>query len=315
MVSLGLSASPVLSHDLSYVTSFFVMFSVLRSEVDELITNSVSGSTLAVYEHNKQKYRQFCRDMGMEATGRQCGESVELYMAHLCRQGLAYSTIQSHLSAVRHLFRTLGAPLCFDTDRLKLLLQGIKRQASRPRNSKFAVTPSHLLRLRDAAAGMGGVSALRFRAMIGCAFYGFLRPSEYCVTARSHHLRVKDVRFAKDGRSCCFTFRSFKHSKVPAVVRMSDLPGEPLRPVTVLQRYIAVSGRKGCEALFDVSAQEFSNLLARMCHMARIKTKLTPHSFRHGGATWAVKQGWTVTQIQTHGRWRSNAYLRYINPY
>ena len=63
MVSLGLSASPVLSHDLSYVTSFFVMFSVLRSEVDELITNSVSGSTLAVYEHNKQKYRQFCRDM------------------------------------------------------------------------------------------------------------------------------------------------------------------------------------------------------------------------------------------------------------
>ena len=173
MVSLGLSASPVLSHDLSYVTSFFVMFSVLRSEVDELITNSVSGSTLAVYEHNKQKYRQFCRDMGMEATGRKCGESVELYMAHLCRQGLAYSTIQSHLSAVRHLFRTLGAPLCFDTDRLKLLLQGIKRQASKPRNSTFFVTQSHLLRLRDAAAGMSVVPALRARAMIGCVFMDF----------------------------------------------------------------------------------------------------------------------------------------------
>ena len=79
MGSLGLSASSVLSHDLSYVSSFLVMFSMLRSEVDELITNSVNGSTLAVYEHN----RQFCRDMGMEATGRQCGESMELYMAHL----------------------------------------------------------------------------------------------------------------------------------------------------------------------------------------------------------------------------------------
>ena len=220
-------------------------------------------------------------------------------MAHLCRQGLAYSTIPLHLSAGRHFFRNLGAQLRFDMDRLQLLVQGIKWQASKPRNSKFAVTPSHLLRLRDAAAGMSGVLAQRFRAMIGC---GFLRLSEYYVTARSHHLRVKDVRFAKDGQSF-------------AVVRMSDLPGEPLRLVAVLRRYIAVSGRKGCEALFNVSAQKFSNLLARMCHMARIKTKLTPHSFHHGGATWAVKQGWTLTQIQTRGRWRSNAYLCHINPY
>ena len=105
MVSLRLSASPVLSHDLSYVTSFFVVVSVPRSEADELITNSVNRSTLAVYDHNKQKYSQFCRDIGMDATGRQCGESVELYMACLCRQGLPYSTIQSHLSAMRHLFR------------------------------------------------------------------------------------------------------------------------------------------------------------------------------------------------------------------
>ena len=80
---------------------------------------------------------------------------------------------------------------------------------------------------------MSGVPALWFRAMIGCAFYRFLHPSEYCVTARSHHLRVKDVRFAKDGQSCCFTFRSLKHLKVLAVVTMSDLPGEPLRPLTV----------------------------------------------------------------------------------
>ena len=76
---------------------------------------------------------------------------------------------------------------------------------------------------------------------------------------------------------------------------MSDLTGEPLRPVKVLLRYIAVWGRKGCEALFDVSAQDFSTRLTRMCQIARIKSKLTPHSFCHGGATWAVKQGWTVT--------------------
>ena len=132
-------------------------------------------------------------------------------MAHLCRQGLAYSTIPLHLSAGRHFFRNLGAPLRFDTDRLQLLVQGIKWQASKPRNSKFAVTPSHLLRLRDAAAGMSGVLALRFRAMIGC---GFLRLSEYYVTARSHHLRVKDVRFAKDGQS--FAVSRSDHLSIPS---------------------------------------------------------------------------------------------------
>ena len=36
------------------------------------------------------------------------------------------------------------------------------------------------------------------------------------------------------------------------------------------------------------------------------------HSFRRGAATWAADVGISETEIQTLGRWRSDAYKAYI---
>ena len=36
------------------------------------------------------------------------------------------------------------------------------------------------------------------------------------------------------------------------------------------------------------------------------------HSFRRGAATWAAEVGISETEIQTLGRWRSDAYKAYI---
>src|SRR5207302_9569723 len=36
------------------------------------------------------------------------------------------------------------------------------------------------------------------------------------------------------------------------------------------------------------------------------------HSFRRGAATWAAEVGIPETEIQTLGRWRSDAYKAYI---
>ena len=38
------------------------------------------------------------------------------------------------------------------------------------------------------------------------------------------------------------------------------------------------------------------------------------HSFRIGLCTWYIKQGKTDSQIRSMGRWRSNAFLKYIRP-
>ena len=36
------------------------------------------------------------------------------------------------------------------------------------------------------------------------------------------------------------------------------------------------------------------------------------HSFRRGAATWATEMGLSENEIQTLGRWKSNAYKTYI---
>ena len=44
------------------------------------------------------------------------------------------------------------------------------------------------------------------------------------------------------------------------------------------------------------------------------KPPLTGHSFRRGGATWAFQVGLPGEAIQDIGMWKSEAYLRYIEP-
>ena len=42
--------------------------------------------------------------------------------------------------------------------------------------------------------------------------------------------------------------------------------------------------------------------------------KISGHSFRRGGATWAFRAGLSGTMIQELGFWKSSAYLRYLEP-
>ena len=40
-------------------------------------------------------------------------------------------------------------------------------------------------------------------------------------------------------------------------------------------------------------------MLAEMIQEARIKRKITPYCFRHGGASWANKKGWSISKIKS----------------
>ena len=70
---------------------------------------------------------------------------------------------------------------------------------------------------------------------------------------------------------------------------------------------------EGTAPLFDVTLQEFRATLEDVRLAASIRTHLTPHCFRHGGATWAANQGWPDARIKAHGRWKSDAYKRYVH--
>ena len=279
--------------------------------MDRLIGASVCPASAKIYKKYFNKFEKFCDDMGLFYRTEACKSSVELWIAHLKKEGLAYSTVLTHISALRHYFRKLDLKVSLDSERLKMLLKGFRNESKA--GSKTAVSSSHLLRLDRAAEILAPKVACQFRCMMAVAFYGFLRPSEFCTTASSHALLFRDVHWSKDKTYCHLALRSFKHSKTEARVKLTDNSGEPLKPVLLLQQYLDLFGYKPPGApLFDVSAQEFGKILQYVAGRAGIKSKLTPHCFRHGGATWARKRGWTAAQIQVHGRWKSDAYLSYI---
>ena len=55
------------------------------------------------------------------------------------------------------------------------------------------------------------------------------------------------------------------------------------------------------------------NKVLNECKMSQQKYKA--HSFRIGGATYLLAQGWSDVQIKEHGRWSSNALYQYLRKY
>ena len=152
--------------------------------------------------------------------------------------------------------------------------------------------------------------------MILVAFFGFLRPSEFCVTERGHYLTWGAVRLSRYGKHLTLRFSTFKHSTSEKKVKVESLEDAGLCPIKAYSDYAgSITRKKSTGPVFAVPAREFARTLAKLRLSAGIKSRITPHSFRHGGATWASKRGWTDLQIRIHGRWSSGAYDTYIKDF
>lgn len=275
---------------------------------------ALAPSTSKIYSNNVEKFKTFCRNLGRKSTKIFRDDSVELWLSHLNDQSLRCSTIRSRLSALKHYCTTHNISSELDTKRIKLILQGLKK-VDRPRKSSTAVaTICHLKRLSKASKEtLTKNSHYRFTAMITIAFYGFLRPSEYCITSAGHNVQWNNVTFGKRHKSVRLKLKSFKHSKGKKVIQIGRTTS--CCPVRWITKYMSAFKDIHRSSLFEVSGKEFRNTLRQLCSAAHIKTQLTPHSFRHGGASWASKQGWPDARIKAHGRWTSDAYKKYVRAF
>ena len=273
---------------------------------------SISPATSHIYKRCLSRYNQFVQLVGY-SSGTIDNKLVRLWLAHLNKQGLAYGTICSHLSAIKHWCKKQDLHINLNSPRIALILKGIKKTKGAALNmkKKGVATPSHIRRLWSTASILGK-SKHRFRTMVVTAFYGFLRPSELCVSKAGHYLTQDSVKIGRNKHSISLTLRTFKHSTVAATIKLKK-ERSGCCPVATMEKYIrSVFPPEPKAPLFNLTTNEFRDELSRVCTAAKIRTKLTPHSFRHGGATWAASRGWPDSRIRAHGRWRSNAFLRYV---
>ena len=116
------------------------------------------------------------------------------------------------------------------------------------------------------------------------------------------------------------SFSHYKHSDPSRPVDLIVYREEPVCPVPRLIEYLAL---RGCSSgpLFcwpdntPVSREYFVRSLKEALQFCDLDhTRYKSHSFRIGAASWAAANGMSDAQIRLFGRWKSNAFLRYIRP-
>ena len=156
--------------------------------------------------------------------------------------------------------------------------------------------------------------ALMFKALFSLMFHAFLRIGE--VTHSPHNISYNNIVI--DHKTVAVTFVSFKHHVGdPVTVVIATNPSKSC-PVKLLNQYLALRGKlygplfcmPGAVAVTPGMLRE---MLRRSTIFAKLPSQLIkPHSFRIGAATQAASKGASDQQIRSLGRWKSDAYKKYI---
>ena len=151
-------------------------------------------------------------------------------------------------------------------------------------------------------------SADMLRSMYLFMFHGFLRVGE---VTKSHN-NIALSQFSITMQSVTITFYRAKHLVGPPISVSIPASGGIYCPVS--------SSAGNCARptfLFwgfsTVTTSMFNGWLDRSLHHCSLASlSVKSHSFRIGAATHAASLGYTDIQIQKMGRWKSNAFQKYI---
>jgi len=157
------------------------------------------------------------------------------------------------------------------------------------------------------------------------AFHAFLRVGEIMAkstTDTTRPLQLQDIVLQPkvNPSSCFITLRQSKNSAVSQTIHITKRPNLPTAhcPVAAIAQYLLLRGSH--EGMFfmlqckrPLTKHAFNILLARTITCLGLDpSRYKAHSFRIGAATTAALHGVTDEKIQLLGRWKSNAFRKYI---
>ena len=235
------------------------------------------------------------------------------FCTYLSNKGLSHSSILPMMSAISYAHKLQAAPDPTKSFRLQQLLVSLKRRAPSADDRQPITHDILSLILSQLSAHLHSVyERLLFRAIFTSAFHFGLRLGEF--TESRHNLPRESVSISSvDMR---VSFGSFKHSTGSPVVHTIGASGEPHCPVAAMSAYLAFRGStQGPLFLLGGSAVKrhvFNAQFKALLRQCGLSIRLTSHSFRIGAATWWSHLNYSEAKIKQLGRWRSNAFLKYL---
>ena len=160
------------------------------------------------------------------------------------------------------------------------------------------------------------------------AFFGFLCCAEFIVPSQAGynpaiHLSFHDIT-VDDYNNPSTVVVSIKQSKTDPLGKGTTITlGATQNTLCTIEALLPYLARRGSQPgpLFISENQHFLTQSAFRSHLMTLLDELgldascyNTHSFRIGAATSAESAGLSESQIKTIGRWKSDAYRRYIKP-
>lgn len=226
--------------------------------------------------------------------------------------------------------RGMGEPHFTSMPVLEHVLRGIKKEHARkakPTLIRLPITANILLKIRKIwEEDASNFDHIMLWAACCTCYFGFLRSGEICVPSPkeydpSAHLSISDIAVDRHDKSSMVSLR-IKTSKTDpfrqGVTIFLGATGSTLCPVNALLAYIHVRGQApGPLFLFKdqqpLTRERLVSCLRTVISKAGFNPKLyAEHSFWIGAATAAHLNGVEDSTIMTLGRWKSDAYLRYV---
>ena len=251
---------------------------------------------------------------------------LALFIAYMYDRHYAPATVNTYVSAIGFSHKLLNLA---DPTKVFFILQMLKGygKIGFRLDSRLPITLPILSRLLTAASQCLPTSFIQcqFQAMCALAFFAFLRIGEITASSKQSPgpLQLNQLtKLLRDSEVIGFklTFTDYKHNynQRPFSMVIHRQPSPRPCPVQILSSYLALRGNSP-GPIFRTNA---GTAVPRNMFISHLNTclkfcDLNPsfyksHSFRIGAASFAAEQGLSDAQIRILGRWKTNAFQKYI---
>ena len=294
----------------------------LEAQKQLLLARSLAPNSINTYRTGINQYLEFCARFGTRPLP--LSENVlENFCVSLSNR-ISLKSIKVYLCGIQYLSKINGfRSLIEHMLRLEYVLKAIRRSQGNKFNRPTRPPVTwHMLRLISdfLLRTESPFNRDMLLSAVLLAFFGMLRVSEYTSpTYRSFdedtHLSVADVFINWQRRIALIRIKKSKTDpfRQGVTIRIGVLDHH-LCPVHALVRYLLRRGPAPGPLFIFQNGQYLTRsrildvLTSSLPHVPHINT----HSFRRGGASALADANTPSHIIQIMGRWRSNAYMDYI---
>ena len=304
----------------------------VSSSCADFLWNGLDHGSRMVYTTARSSWEYFCINTGVKpypAQERPLGEWIAARAngaaIALGNGPLKATTIETYLSHIRsvHVDLRLNTEV-FSSSFLKRIIKGVRRCQPTTVKQTGALTALQVQKMTVPSSSASDIDNVNLNAAAKVAFSGFLRSGEFTYSKadlgrdsfQSTNLTRADVTFANDDKYAILRLKRSKtdHQHRGVDIHLASSKG-PLCPVVALRKLFTDDPQPPSSPLFRMEKKIFSRtaLISSINQRLHTGASFSGHSFRRGAAQHAKDNGICDDDIQSLGRWSSEAFRLYFN--